>query len=48
MLLGIILVLAGIGLICSGIYGLYKGEESPATMMWLIIVGVAIELAAVK
>lgn len=47
-MLDIILVLAGIGLICGGIYGLRQGRESTASMVWLITIGVAIELAAIK
>lgn len=47
-MLDIILVLVGIVMIICGIYGLRKGEESPGSMIWLIVIGVVIELAAAK
>lgn len=47
-MLDIILVLAGIVMIISGSYGLRKGDESPGSMIWLIVIGVVIELAAAK
>ena len=47
-MMDIILVVIGIAMLVSGVYCIRKEGESFATAVWLIVLGAAIELAAIK